>query len=79
MVAFNEEAKSGCLVLSRREGESVVIADEVEVTVVEVRGNKVRLAFKAPRYIPISRKELLEPVVPHGCQRESSLDLLVGA
>lgn len=47
------------LVLSRRVGESVVIGDDVVVTVLEVRGDVVRLGVDAPRSVPVRRQELL--------------------
>jgi carbon storage regulator len=46
------------LVLTRRAGETIVIADNIEVTVVSVRGNKVRVGIKAPVTIPVVRSEL---------------------
>lgn len=46
------------LCLSRKKNESVIIADEIIVTVVEIRGESVRLAFEAPRDIPIHRAEV---------------------
>lgn len=46
------------LVLSRKANEVVVIGDIVEVTVVEIRGDKVRLGFKGPLDIPIHRQEV---------------------
>jgi carbon storage regulator len=46
------------LVLTRRVGESVWIGDDVEVSVVEVRGGKVRLAIEAPRDVNLRRAEL---------------------
>jgi len=46
------------LVLSRRVGESVVIGDEVTVTVLEVRGDVVRVGVKAPRHVAVHREEL---------------------
>jgi carbon storage regulator len=46
------------LVLTRKEGESVMIGDEVEVTVVEIRGDKVRIGFAADRSVPVHRKEV---------------------
>lgn len=46
------------LVLSRRPGEKVVIGNGITVTVVEVTGNRVRLAFKAPDQVRILRGEL---------------------
>ena len=45
------------LVLSRKKSESIVINDNVVITVVEVRGDKVRLGIQAPREIPVHRKE----------------------
>lgn len=48
------------LVLSRRLGESVVIGDDVVVTVLEVRGDVVRIGVDAPRSIQVRRQELLE-------------------
>ncbi len=46
------------LVLSRKRNEQVVIDDQIVVTVVEVRGDKVRLGIQAPRDVPIHRKEV---------------------
>jgi carbon storage regulator len=46
------------LVLSRRSGESVIIGDEVVVTVLEVRGDVVRLGITAPREIQVHREEV---------------------
>lgn len=48
------------LVLSRKAGESLVIGDEIEISIVEVKGDQVRLAVKAPRQIPVHRKEVYE-------------------
>jgi carbon storage regulator len=48
------------LVLYRRKSESVVIGDNIVVTVVDVRGNNVRLAFDAPRDVPVYRQEIKE-------------------
>ena len=46
------------LVLSRKPGERVFVGDEIEVVVVEVRGNRVKLGFSAPNYLPIQRGEI---------------------
>ena len=50
------------LVLSRRVGETVVIDDNVRVTVVSIQGNHVRLSFSAPPDVRIMRSELLAGV-----------------
>jgi carbon storage regulator len=47
------------LVLSRRIGEEVVIADAILVTVVAVKGQRVRLGITAPRSVNVARRELL--------------------
>jgi carbon storage regulator len=46
------------LVLSRQKDESIMIGDEVEITIVDVRGDKVRLGINAPRNIAVHRKEI---------------------
>ena len=46
------------LVLSRKPGDKVVLGNGITLTVVEVRGKRVRLAFEAPDQVPILRAEL---------------------
>ena len=48
------------LVLSRRPGESVVLGEDITVTVLEVRGDVVRVGIDAPRSLKVHRAELLE-------------------
>ncbi len=55
------------LVLSRQKDESIVIGDDVEVTIVDIRGNKVRLGITAPKNISVHRREVYEAI-----QREKS-------
>ncbi len=50
------------LVLTRRVGESVVIGDDVVVTVLEVRSDGVRLGIDAPRHVRVHRSEVLDAV-----------------
>ena len=50
------------LVLSRKKNESIVINDNIVVTVIDIRGDKVRLGFEAPNDIPIHRKEVYEAI-----------------
>ena len=52
------------LVLSRKKNQKIVIGEEIVITVVEVRGDTVRLGFEAPKDIRVLRGELVEPVVP---------------
>lgn len=51
------------LVLARKVGESVIIGDSIEITIVDLRGDVVRLGIKAPVDVPVYRKEIYEQIV----------------
>ncbi|MDR3332829.1 MAG: carbon storage regulator CsrA [Synergistaceae bacterium] len=51
------------LVLSRKPGEVLRVGEEIEITVVEVKGDMVRLGIQAPRDVQVWRKELWEAIV----------------
>ncbi|MEX2218487.1 MAG: carbon storage regulator CsrA [Phycisphaerales bacterium] len=50
------------LVLSRQRDETIMIGDEIEITVVDIRGDKVRLGITAPTRIAVHRKEVYEAI-----------------
>lgn len=50
------------LVLSRKKDESIIINDHIRVTVVEIRGDKVRLGIDAPKDVTVHRKEVYEAI-----------------
>ena len=50
------------LVLSRKQGERIMVDDCVEITVVQVRGGQVRLGFSAPKHVAIHRQEIYERI-----------------
>ncbi len=50
------------LVLSRHRDESIMIGDDVVVTIVDIRGDKVRLGIDAPQDIPVHRQEVYEAI-----------------
>ena len=50
------------LVLTRKLGQSIVIGDEVEVVVLEVRGEQVRIGIKAPKNVSVHRKEIYDQI-----------------
>lgn len=51
------------LVLSRKIGESVVIGDGIVVSVLDVRGDSIRIGIEAPRDVPVNRSEVVEAVI----------------
>lgn len=50
------------LVLSRKKDEKIIIDDSITITVVEIRGDRVRLGIDAPRHIPVHREETYEAI-----------------
>ena len=50
------------LVLSRQRDETIMIGDEIEITIVDIRGDKVRLGIQAPRQVQVHRKEVYEAI-----------------
>lgn len=62
------------LVLSRRKGESVIIGDNVTVTVVDVRGDQIRLGIDAPRSVKVYREEVYRQVVAENEAASRSVD-----
>ncbi|MGH9175442.1 MAG: carbon storage regulator CsrA [Vicinamibacterales bacterium] len=55
------------LVLSRQRDESIVIGDQIVITIVDIRGDKVRLGIQAPTEIPVHRQEVYDAI-----QREAA-------
>jgi carbon storage regulator len=62
------------LVLSRHSDESIVITipggEEIEIIVVDIRGDKVRLGVQAPKEVPVHRKEVHEAIKRHNDSKE---------
>ncbi len=51
------------IVIPRKKGESVVISDDIILTVIEVRGDKVRLGIEHPKGVTVHRKEIYEAIL----------------
>lgn len=61
------------LVLSRHRDESIMIGDDVVITVVDIRGDKVRLGIDAPQHVPVHRQEVYEAIKREN-QKASQVD-----
>jgi len=60
------------LILTRRVGETLVIGDDVNVTVLGVRGNQVRLGVDAPKEVAVHREEIYQRIQNEGDKNDSS-------
>lgn len=60
------------LVLSRKRDEQIVIGKDIVITLVEIRGDKVRLGVEAPRDVPVHRREVADAIA-----RERSDDTII--
>ena len=60
------------LILTRRVGETVVIGNDVDITVLGVKGNQVRLGVKAPREISVHREEIYKRIKGESGKRNAS-------
>jgi carbon storage regulator len=54
------------LVLSRKKDESIIINDDIEIVIVEIRGDKVRLGITAPKEVPVHRREVFDAIQGQG-------------
>ena len=61
------------LVLSRHRDESIMIGDEIVVTIVDIRGDKVRLGINAPSSIPVHRQEVFD-AIQREAQQQGNVD-----
>ena len=50
------------LVLSREKDGSIMIGDDIEITIVDIRGSRVRIGINAPKSIPVHRKEVYDAI-----------------
>jgi len=50
------------LVLSRHRDESIMIGDDIVITIVDIRGDKVRLGIQAPQHVPVHRQEVYDAI-----------------
>ena len=60
------------LVLSRLKNEQIVINDNITITVVDIRGDKVRLGIEAPKEVPVHRREVYEAIKHSGTNKPNT-------
>ncbi|MGN0152163.1 MAG: carbon storage regulator CsrA [Wujia sp.] len=63
------------LALSRKQGESIIIGNNIEITVLEVKGEQIKLGISAPKNIPVYRKELYAQIQEANRETVASLDM----
>lgn len=67
------------LILTRRVGESVIVGDDIVISVIEVRGDAVRIGIQAPRSVSVHREEVYLELQRANEQAASSSDAAIGA
>ncbi len=60
------------LVLSRQRDESIMIGDDVEIIIVDVRGDKVRLGITAPKSIQVHRREIYDAIQSEKAEKKNA-------
>jgi carbon storage regulator len=60
------------LVLTRKKNESIIIRDDIVVTVVDIRGDKVRLGIEAPKEVTVHRREVYDRIKESSRDKDSS-------
>jgi carbon storage regulator len=63
------------LVLSRKKGESIMIGDQIELVIVSIEGDQVRLGIKAPQQVEIFRKEVYQSIQMANREAAEKIDL----
>lgn len=63
------------LALARKVNESIMIGNDIEVTVLEIKGDQIKLGVKAPKSVPIYRKELYVQIQEENKQAGSAVDV----
>ena len=66
---------SRMLALSRKKDEAIVINDDIEITVIEIKGDQVKLGISAPKSVPIYRKEIYAQIQADNKEAVASVDI----
>lgn len=63
------------LALSRKKDEAIVINDDIEITVIEIKGDQVKLGISAPKSVPVYRKEVYVQIQASNKEAAESVDI----
>ncbi|QNL99892.1 carbon storage regulator CsrA [Wujia chipingensis] len=63
------------LALSRKQGESIVIGNNIEITVLEAKGDQVKIGISAPKSVPVYRKEIYAQIQKENREAVANLDV----
>ena len=63
------------LALSRKQGESIVIGNNIEITVLEAKGDQVKIGISAPKSVPVYRKEISAQIQEENREAVANLDV----
>ena len=63
------------LALTRKKGESIIISDNIEIVVLSVQGDQIKIGINAPRSISVHRKEIYEQIVEENKQATANMDM----
>lgn len=67
------------LALSRKQGESIMIGNDIEITLIDIKGDQVKIGISAPKSVPVYRKEIyvaIEQENKEAVQSERPIDVL---
>ncbi|MBO5426232.1 MAG: carbon storage regulator CsrA [Lachnospiraceae bacterium] len=63
------------LALSRKQGESIMIGSDIEITILEVKGEQIKIGISAPKSVPVYRKEIYAQIQEANRETVNTLDL----
>lgn len=63
------------LALSRKQGESIIIGNNIEITILETKGEQVKIGISAPKSVPVYRKEIYTQIQESNKETAASLDI----
>ena len=70
-----KESRCRVLALTRKKGESIIISDNIEIVVIGIQGEQVKLGINAPRSIAVNRKEIYDQIVEANKESAKKLNL----